>query len=104
MSEPLPLYRGAGGWVHPGFLLEQGNRAVDRNVTMGPWIHAGTTVRHLGGARVGERLTTRGKVRSLFEKKSREFVELDLVITAGEPARLVAHLLHTAIYRLPPPE
>ena len=104
VSEPLPLYRGAGGWVHPGFLLEQGNRAVDRNVTMGPWMHAGTTVRHLGGARVGERLTTRGKVRSLFEKKSREFVELDLVITAGEPARLVAHLLHTAIYRLPPPE
>src|SRR5882724_13466833 len=38
VGEPLPLYRGPGGWVHPGFLLEQGNRAVDRNVTMGPWI------------------------------------------------------------------
>jgi acyl dehydratase len=103
VGESLALYRGPGGWVHPGFLLEQGNRALDRNVTMGPWIHVGSTVRHLGGARVGERLATRGKVRSLFEKKGREFVEVDVVIVAGERPRPVAHLLHTAIYRLPPP-
>ena len=103
VSEELPFYRGAAGWVHPGFLLEQGNRAVDRNVMMGPWIHVGSVVRHLGGARVGDRLAARGRVRSLFEKKGREFVELDVVIVAGERARLVAHLLHTAIYRLPPP-
>ena len=104
VTEPLSLYRGAGAWVHPGFLLEQGNRAIDRNVKMGPWIHVGSTVRHLGGARVGERLATRGRVRSLFEKKGREFVELDLVIVAGDTARPVAHLLHTAIYRLPSPD
>jgi len=68
---------------------------------MGPWIHVGSVVRHLGGARVGDRLTTRGKVRSVFEKKGREFVELDLVIVAGATGRPVAHVLHTAIYRLP---
>jgi hypothetical protein len=50
---------------------------------------------------VGDRLAARGKVRSLFEKKGREFVELDLVLLAG--TRAVAHILHTAIYRLPPP-
>jgi acyl dehydratase len=60
-------------------------------------------VRHLAAARVGDRLATRGKVRSLFEKKGRELVELDLVVVAGEPPRPVAHVLHTAIYRLPPP-
>ena len=103
VSEALPLYRGADGWVHPGFLLEQGNRALDRNATMSPWIHVGSSVRHLGGARIGERLATRGRVRSLFERKGREFVEVDVVIVAGETARPVAHLLHTAIYRLPPP-
>jgi acyl dehydratase len=102
VGEELPLYH-AAGWVHPGFLLEQGNRAIDRNVMMGPWIHVGSAVRHLGGARIGERLATRGRVRSLFEKKGREFVELDVVIVAGGTARPVAHLLHTAIYRLPPP-
>jgi hypothetical protein len=70
---------------------------------MGPWIHVGSVIRHLGGARVGETLTTRGKVRSLFDKKGREFVELDLAIVAGPRSRPVAHVLHTAIYQLPPP-
>lgn len=98
VEDPLPLYRAADGLVHPGFYLEQANRALDRNVAMGPWIHVGSTVRHLGAARVGDGLATRGKVRSVFERKGREFVELDLVIVAG--ATPVAHVLHTAIYHL----
>jgi acyl dehydratase len=98
VDEPLPIYRGSEGWVHPGALVELANRAVTGNAAVGPWIHTGSVVRHLGGARVGERLAVRGKVRSVFEKKGREFVELDLVIVADR--RLVAHILHTAIYRL----
>jgi acyl dehydratase len=101
VSEPLALYRGATGYVHPAFYLEQGNRSIDRNVRLGPWIHVASTVRHLGAARVGDTLQTRGRVRSLFEKKGREFVEVDLAIFAGR--RPVAHVLHTAIYRLPAP-
>jgi len=58
-----------------------------------------STVRHLAAARMGARLETRGRVRSLFEKKGREFAELDLAILAS--GRPVAHVLHTAIYRLP---
>jgi acyl dehydratase len=104
VDDVLSVYRGPQGAVHPGFYLEQANRALDRNVKMGPWIHAGSAVRHLGAARVGDRLVTRGKVRSLFEKKGREFVELDLVIVAGEIARPVAHVLHTAIYHLGGPD
>ena len=103
VADALGLYRGAGGFVHPGFFLDQANKALSQNVRMNPWIHAGSTVRHLGGARVGETLATRGRVRSLFEKQGREFVEVDLVIAAGERPRPVAHVLHTAIYRLPPP-
>jgi acyl dehydratase len=104
VDDPLAAYRGAEGVVHPGFYLEQANRALDRNVKMGPWIHVGSVVRHLAGARVGDRLATRGKVRSVFEKKGREFVELDLVIVAGETARPIAHILHTAIYHLVGPD
>src|SRR5574341_505519 len=103
VNDTLPLYRGARGWVHPGFLLHQANRALSQNVRMGPWIHASSVVRHLGGARVGETLAARGRVRSLFEKKGREFVELDVVLVAGDRPRPVAHVLHTAIYRLPAP-
>jgi len=103
VNDPLPLYRGRDGWVHPAFFLDQANRALRQNVQVGPWIHVGSVIRHLGGARVGDTLATRGRVRSLFEKKGRDFVELDLVIvaeTGGRP-RPVAHILHTAIYRLP---
>lgn len=103
VSDPLSLYRGADGWVHPAFLVDQANRAIDRNVRLGPWIHTGSVVRHLGGARIGEHLATRGRVRSLFERKGKEFVEVDLAIVAGARARPVAHVLHTAIYHLPPP-
>ena len=102
VSDPLPLYRGRDAWVHPAFFLDQANRALRQNVRLGPWIHVGSVIRHLGGARVGDTLATRGRVRSVFEKKGREFVELDLVIVAGagERPRPVAHILHTAIYRL----
>jgi acyl dehydratase len=101
VAEALPLYRGAEGVVPPAFFLVQANRAVDQNVRLGPWIHTGSVVRHLGLGRVGERLQTRGRVRSLFERKGREYVELDLVVYAGDPGRPVAHVHHTAIYRLP---
>ena len=103
VSDPLPLYRGRDAWVHPAYFLDQANRALRQNVRVGPWIHVGSVIRHLGGARVGETLATRGRVRSIFEKKGREFVEVDLVIVAGETPRPVAHILHTAIYRLPAP-
>jgi acyl dehydratase len=106
VSDPLPIYRGRDGWVHPAFYLDQANRALRQNVQVGPWIHVGSVIRHLGGARVGETLSTRGRVRSLFEKKGREFIELDLVIVAGtgERPRPVAHILHTAIYQLGGPD
>lgn len=102
VSDDLSIYRGGRGWVHPGFFLDQANKALSLNVRMSPWIHVRSIVRHLGGARIGETLSTRGKVRSLFEKKGRQFVEADLVLVAGE-RRPIAHVLHTAIYRLPAP-
>jgi hypothetical protein len=103
VADGLPIYRGRSGYVHPAFFLYQANRALDRNVRLGPWVHVSSVIRHLGGARVGETLAVRGRVRSLYEKKGREYVELDLVVVAGAAARPVAHVLHTAIYRLPPP-
>jgi acyl dehydratase len=102
VDDPLSLYRGPGARVHPAFYLEQANRALSGNVRVGPWIHAASAVRHLGRAEVGDTLHTRGRIRSLYEKKGREMVELDLVIVGGEKPRPIAHVLHTAIYRMPP--
>jgi acyl dehydratase len=101
VSDPLPLYRAADGWVHPAFYTHLGNRCLRSNVVIGPWIHIGSVVRYLGPARIGATLTARSRVRSLWEKKGRDFVELDIAILAnGKP---VAHVLHSAIYRLPAP-
>jgi acyl dehydratase len=99
VSDPLPLYRAAGGgWMHPAFHTQLGNRCLRTNVRIGPWIHIGSVVRHLAAARIGDTLAARARVRSLWEKKGRDFVELDIAILAnGKP---VAHLLHSAIYRL----
>jgi acyl dehydratase len=101
VSDPLPLYRAAGGWVHPAFFTHMGNRCLRANVLIGPWIHIGSVVRHLGGARIGDALAARGRVRSLWEKKGRDFVELDIAVLAN--GRPVAHVVHSAIYRLPAP-
>ena len=102
VSDPLEIYRTiyrGGARVHPAFYLKEANRALSRNVKLGPWVHVASTVRHLGAARVGDRLATRGRVRSLYEKKGRQYVELDLVLFAG--AKPAAHILHSAIYQFP---
>jgi acyl dehydratase len=101
VSDTQPLYRGPGAFVHPAFYLHEANRALRDNVLMGPWIHTGSLVTHLGGARLGERLATRGRVAKLYDRKGREMVELDLLVVAGVCARPVALVRHTAIWKLP---
>ena len=99
VSERLPLYRGADAPAHPGLYLELANRALDRNVRVSPWIHVESHGQHLGVPRVGQPLEMRAKVKSLFQGKGHEFVELDLLLLA-EGARPVAAIRHIAIYQL----
>ncbi len=102
VGDRLPLYQGAGALVHPGFYLDQANKALSQNVRVSPWVHVESEGRHFGAARVGERVDTRGRVARLYDKKGHEFVELDLLLLA-EGARPVARVRHVAIYRLRPP-
>lgn len=99
VSERLPLYRGADAPAHPGLYLELANRALDRNVRVSPWIHVESHGQHLSVPRVGQPLEMRAKVKSLFQGKGHEFVELDLLLLA-EGARPVAAIRHIAIYQL----
>ena len=99
VSESLPLYRGSVALAHPGIYLEQANRALSRNVRVSPWIHVESQGQHLSVARVGERLQMRARVKSLFEGKGHEFVEMDLLLV-GDGARPVASIRHVAIYHL----
>ncbi len=98
-GESLPLYRGAVAAVHPALYLDQANCALDRNVFVTPWLHVESHGRHLSIARVGERLSTRGRISRLFDRKGHEFVELDLLLVAGG-SRPVASVRHVAVYKL----
>ncbi len=99
VEDPLSVYRGGGAVAHPGLLLQQANRALSENVALGPWIHVASEVAHCGLARVGDRLTTRGRPVRLFEKRGHAFVDLDLLIVAND-TRPILWVRHTAIYRL----
>jgi hypothetical protein len=99
VGDTLTMYRDADAPAHPGLYLDQANRSLDRNVRVSPWIHVESHGQHLSVPRVGERLETRAKVKNLFQGKGHEFVELDLLLVAGD-ARPIAAIRHIAIYQL----
>lgn len=100
VRETLPLYA-AERVAHPGWLLRLANRVLASNVRLGPWIHVGSSVRHLDLVRHGDRLATRATVTAEWEKKGHRFVTLDVWVSrldTGRPTPVV-RIDHTAIYR-----
>ena len=98
IGEDLALFR-ADGLAHPGYLLLGANSVLVANVRLGPWMHVGSDVAHFGVVADGERLSTRGRVARLFERKGHSFAELDLLLVAEE-TRPVQHVRHTLIYEI----
>ncbi|MGE0701491.1 MAG: hypothetical protein AB7O57_20510 [Hyphomicrobiaceae bacterium] len=97
VRESDPIYA-AESIAHPGTLLRLCNFALRENVVLPPWIHVGSTLTNLSVARVGEALSARTRVVANYDKKGHRLVDLDCLLMAGE--RPVAHVLHTAIYKL----
>jgi acyl dehydratase len=97
VRETHALYA-AEGIAHPGILLRLCNSLLRENVVLAPWIHVGSNLQNFRPARVGETLAARGKVVRNYDRKGHRLVDLDCVLTAD--GKLVAHVLHTAIYRL----
>ena len=102
ISAPLPAAIGERRAAHPAVLLSLANEILLKNVSLGPWIHAGSDVTNFSAARDGDVLEVRGKVSAQFERKGHEFVVLDIVTATSE--RLVQHVRHTAIWRPRPME
>ena len=71
---------------------------LTQNVVLGPWIHAGSTVRNFAAARVGDELTVRAVVTANYERKGHRMVDLDALILANARTP-VARIEHTAIWR-----
>lgn len=98
VRETLPIYLDEQ-IAHPGFLLSIVNFQLAGNVALGPWIHAGSKIRHFGLVRVGDAISVRGRISNVYERKGHEFLDMDVVIVVnGE--RVAAKVAHTAIYRI----
>ena len=87
----------------PERLLRMANETLMQNFRMGPWIHAGSEIRHHRLAPCGQEVTVSGAIQECFERKGRNFavasLEMSANDSAGEP-RLIATVLHTFIYDL----
>ena len=94
--ETLGLYL-QEGIVHSGTMLRCCNLALSHNVVLPAWMHMGSTVQHLGLARVGDTLNVRARVTKNYEHKGHKWVEIDALVVANEVSP-VARVTHTAIY------
>ena len=94
--ETSPIYRDL---CHPAFWIAQANEILMRNIALGPWIHTASETQHYAITRDGEKLSLRGRVVGLYEKRGHELIVVDLGMF-GERDRPIASIKHTAIIRL----
>ena len=93
----------AGESAIPERLLRMANEILMQNFRMGPWIHAGSEIRHHRLATCGQEITVSGAIQECFERKTRNFAVAALEMSADDGAgdpRLVATVRHTLIYDL----
>ena len=98
VREADPIYA-EQGLAHPGQLLRLCNLILRENVVLQPWVHTGSKVTNFAGARVGDELSARGRVAANYERKGHRLVDLDIILI-GNGGSVLAHVLHTAVYRL----
>lgn len=97
VRETSPLYA-AEGLLHPVLVPHIGNFALNRNVTLGPWMHVGSKIQHFAAARIGDSLGVRARVTGNYEHKGHLFVDLDALIVANNTTPIV-RTAHLSIYR-----
>jgi len=98
VGEASPIYRELGV-AHPVWLLYFANALLASNVALGPWIHTASAVQNLSLLHDRERVSVRGRVAGLSERRGHEVVDLDVLLVA-DGVRPVMHVRHTAIYKL----
>jgi acyl dehydratase len=97
VRESAPIYA-AEGLIHPGTILRTANWALSHNFALGPWIHTGSRVQHLGLAHIGDEISARARIAANYEKKGHRFVDLDVLVLRNGSTP-IAVIAHTAIWR-----
>jgi hypothetical protein len=96
--DELPIYReGAAPVLHPGFVLRQANLALRNRFTLPAWIHTASRIAFYAAARAGEAFEVSAMPEEKWLRKGHEFVRLYVAILRD--GRVVAEILHTAIFR-----
>lgn len=92
-----PLYE---RMMHPGWLANRASQILAANYAIPAWIDVSSYVQNLGLLEEECVIETRGRVYDKFERDGDHFVVLDLAVFA--PARCLATLRSTAIFRIAP--
>lgn len=82
----------------PETLLGLANYALIDNFVLSPWLHASSNITYHQAARAGEELLVHSRIHDRFDKKGREFVVLDVMLS--QASRPLQSIRHTAIYCL----
>lgn len=86
------------GIAHPGLILRMCNWLLTQNVVLGPWIHIASKLRFHAEARLGQRLTARGRISANIERKGHRIVTIEALVLADDQYP-VARVAHDAIWR-----
>lgn len=84
--------------VQPDTLLNMANQALLENFVLNPWLHVSSEITYGAAAQAGDEVTARSRIYDRFEKKGREFIVLDVVLSNG--SQQLQTIRHTAIYQL----
>ena len=97
VRETSSLYQ-TEGLLHPVLVPHICNFALNRNVTLGPWMHVGSKIQHFAAAKIGDSLGVRARVTGNYEHKGHLFVDIDALIVANDRTP-IARSEHLSIYR-----
>lgn len=95
-KDDLALYE-KEALLHPGYLLRLCNYVLSRNYLLGPWIHTSSKIQNFTTATMGRPIQARGRVASHYEQRGHLMVDLDILLLDGP--KVLARVLHTAIYK-----
>ena len=86
--------------LHPGWLLSRASQILATNYSILAWIDVSCYVQFFNIQEEECSIETRGRIQDKFERDGDHFVVLDLAVFA--PARCLATILYTAIFRIAP--
>lgn len=88
------------GFANPSYILGISNWMLASNIYMNPWIHLETRSQNFAPLAAGSAVIGEMSVKSLFEKKGHEFVDVEVNVYDADSLQCYTAIDLRAIYRL----